>query len=371
MRHGILLIIFLHMFLLTAGIQTNKSINVDYTYVTDYLEKQKLELLLQENNDFKTALGLQESGLNPTSVNKIGAMGVWQFMPYTLKDLGYNISPDKFRKDPSIFPYETQKEALQKKIVSDIKQLRNQWFRPDSANINYIRKYVGTTVNGVDVTLSGIVAACHIGGVYGTMRFFDTGGMYDPSDCFGTGISDYLVKFSKYKFHEEDKLIDRLTCLEIRLKEQSKSYTMAPSLNATEIVSTLGYPKGFSPVETLYNYNSYRLEYKCSCLNTTELFYCSEVGQQLSMGTLPETVLERLSGTIRKSGKGWYIPHHHPCRQNQGIDYSNSISNRYGMLRFTSNCYISFHPLSLKRLTALRLREVVSDILADRKKYFY
>jgi len=53
-------------------------------------------------------------------------------------------------------------------------------------------QYVGTNINGVEVTRSGMVAAAHIGGFNGMKRWVESGGRYNPSDELGTSIGKYM-----------------------------------------------------------------------------------------------------------------------------------------------------------------------------------
>jgi len=56
---------------------------------------------------------------------------------------------------------------------------------------------IGSTINGVEVTLSGLVAVGHLGGAGGMQRFVRSGGQYNPSDELGTSLTDYLSKHGK------------------------------------------------------------------------------------------------------------------------------------------------------------------------------
>lgn len=51
---------------------------------------------------------------------------------------------------------------------------------------------VGTSINGVEVTISGLVAVAHLGGQPGLDEFIRTKGGYNPKDSEGTHLSDYL-----------------------------------------------------------------------------------------------------------------------------------------------------------------------------------
>ena len=53
---------------------------------------------------------------------------------------------------------------------------------------------IGTTINGVTVTLSGLVAVGHLGGKSGMEEFVRSGGKYNPADELGTTLTDYLSK---------------------------------------------------------------------------------------------------------------------------------------------------------------------------------
>ena len=60
------------------------------------------------------------------------------------------------------------------------------------AQSNGYTDLVGTKINGVTVTLSGMVAVAHLGGKSGLDRFISSGGAYNPSDELGTSLTDYL-----------------------------------------------------------------------------------------------------------------------------------------------------------------------------------
>ena len=139
-----------------------------------------------ELNRFIDKLGYDESRNNWTAINKIGALGEFQFMETTLKQLGYNITVNKFKKDPSIFPPELQREAL-KELIEYNSLVMNDF-------LIYERKVVG----GIVITKAGILAACHLGGPGSVQLFLTSDGRVNRRDCFGTAISDYLYKYQIY-----------------------------------------------------------------------------------------------------------------------------------------------------------------------------
>jgi hypothetical protein len=140
-----------------------------------------------ELNRFITDLGYRESGGNWLSINRVGCFGEWQFAESTLRYLGFrNITLKKFRENPMIFPKKLQEEALKSLI---------------RVNLIYLKKYenyLGTTVRGIVVTRTGMIAASHLGGAGSLKRFLESGGRIDHKDSFGTPISEYLRKFNCY-----------------------------------------------------------------------------------------------------------------------------------------------------------------------------
>jgi len=53
---------------------------------------------------------------------------------------------------------------------------------------------VGSVVNGKPLDMGALVAMGHLGGAGGARKFVATGGKYNPSDSFGTSLSDYASK---------------------------------------------------------------------------------------------------------------------------------------------------------------------------------
>lgn len=140
-----------------------------------------------EFDRFIMDLGFRESSNDWKSINLIGCLGEWQFSEATLKFLGYaHVTPENFRRDPSIFPREVQLEALLALI---------NW------NLHFLKRYetfIGDTINGVVITQSGMIAASHLGGAKTLMDFLDSGGKVNKADTLGTSINDYMHLFQGY-----------------------------------------------------------------------------------------------------------------------------------------------------------------------------
>jgi hypothetical protein len=136
---------------------------------------------------FINDLGYRESGNNWLSINRIGCFGEWQFAESTLKYLGFRkITLRRFRANPFIFPRELQAEALRSLIRVNMIYLKDH------------ERYIGTTIRGIRVTRSGMIAASHLGGAGSMKKFLDSGGRINRKDTFGTAVSEYLKRFSSY-----------------------------------------------------------------------------------------------------------------------------------------------------------------------------
>lgn len=139
---------------------------------------------------FKEALGFKESRGNYKIVNEFGYMGKYQFGKGTLSLVGI--------KDAQLFldSPELQEAAFYANAA------RNKWIL-----IRDIDRYVGKTINGIEITESGILAAAHLAGPGSVKKFLRSWGETGFNDAFGTSISYYMKKFGGYdtSFVEPDK----------------------------------------------------------------------------------------------------------------------------------------------------------------------
>jgi len=354
MKYGIFYLLFF-VFSITA--LSNPKMDAYYDKL--YAEEQ-LETLNTQNKEFKEALGHRESSMRPEIINGIGAMGIWQFMPYTLKDLGLgHITPNKFRLQPDIFPVELQEYALDLKIERDLKLLTHQWWRLDNS-VNYIDKYVGKEFYGVKISLAGIIAASHIAGAGGVIKFFDSAGFYNPQDVNNTSLLHYLREFSEYGYHHRNivKLKNEIKWLEnyLNLSEgitlsSKESKLSLRVLSSKDMVTVLTLNNRVTihlrEVKTLL---AYPLDLKHSYPSITEGFYHSGVLLHLGITLVCPMAMERLSGITQKSGgELWSYTRERP-QLRKDIEYFNSILSPYGMLHGTLKLPTSFQYLGLKRL---------------------
>ena len=138
-------------------------------------------LLKKDFQGFKEALAFKESGGNYFSVNTFGYLGKYQFGSETLKLVGvYNT--DMFLESPVL-----QEEAF----LANTK--RNKWILR-----NYIQKFNGKTVAGIEVTESGILAAAHLAGPGSVKKFLRSYGKQNFKDGYGSTLSSYMETFSGY-----------------------------------------------------------------------------------------------------------------------------------------------------------------------------
>ena len=150
--------------------------------ITPEIEAPKVELIIKNHSKFLEDLGMRESSGNYKAVNQFGYLGKYQFGRKTLNALGYeDVSNREFLANGSI-----QEEAMYALLNHNRRILRRQ-----------ISKYVGTTVAGVYITESGLLAAAHLAGPGNVKKFLRKG--YEFKDGNGTKMTSYMVKFSNYK----------------------------------------------------------------------------------------------------------------------------------------------------------------------------
>jgi hypothetical protein len=159
---------------------------IDLLFVNILKEKQQAEYN-RELLRFADYLGYKESRNDILAVNTIGCFGVFQFRESTLKFLGYDkITLAEFKRDPDIFPYALQLDALKSLL-----NINSELLKP-------FESYIGKEINGTVITRSGLLAAAHLGGAGSVRKYLMTNGKTDKRDCYGTKISKYIKDFQGF-----------------------------------------------------------------------------------------------------------------------------------------------------------------------------
>jgi len=150
---------------------------------------QKIDSLDKPFKKFMKDLSIRESSHRWKIINKYGYIGKYQFGKEALDAIGYNeVTVGKFVTSPKeIFPPSKQDSAFYKLCL-------HNWSIYNNKNLNF----VGKKINGIEITKSGLLAAMHLSGVYGTIHYLRSGGEYIPKDGFGTTIEEYLKLFSDH-----------------------------------------------------------------------------------------------------------------------------------------------------------------------------
>ena len=155
--------------------------------VTETPERVKLA---SKDMDFQSALKKSESSDNYMVVNKEGYMGAYQFGDARLKDYKRETKED-FTNEEFL-----NNEDLQEKVYS--------WHVNDI--VKYIQKNklddaIGKKVNGVTITLNGLIAAAHLGGRFGMRQYVESGfdDKFNKEDSNGTSLFDYITRFQLTK----------------------------------------------------------------------------------------------------------------------------------------------------------------------------
>lgn len=127
-------------------------------------------------------------------VNSIGAMGAWQFMPKTLRWLGY--------KDVTFIRFLNSKE-LQKLYMLELVFYNMNVLQKKSPTYKLTPyDFIGTTIDNIEITLTGLIGASHLAGVGGVQRFL--AGRGNASDG-NHSVKSYLQKFKNMNINPKTK----------------------------------------------------------------------------------------------------------------------------------------------------------------------
>lgn len=155
-------------------------------------------------SDYLNALALRESGLNPRAHNQFGYVGLWQMGEAALIDAGYYRADGTGTNDwrgswtglGGITSLEAFKASPAAQAAAVAAYQQRVWGYVRSLGLD---RYVGSSVAGVPVTQSGLVAAAHLVGTGNLARFLRSGGTVVPADGNGTQLTEYLASFGGYE----------------------------------------------------------------------------------------------------------------------------------------------------------------------------
>lgn len=169
----------------TTKEKTNEPMTWEQMLEEEKLKKEIEELRIKKYHEdelqrFLHDIGFRESGNRYDITNNWGYMGRYQFGKATLKGLGYNVTKKEFLNNPQL-----QDSAMIDLLNHNKEKLQS-----------YIDIYDGKTINGMEITESGILAAAHLGGQGSVKRYFRNGKVF--RDGNGTKITSYMKQFSGY-----------------------------------------------------------------------------------------------------------------------------------------------------------------------------
>lgn len=153
-------------------------------------------------DDFFDALGFRESSNRYDVVNIYGSLGRYQMGEASFVDIGLysadanpydNVYGGSFNGKYGVYSVSDflAKPAAQDLAIRDYMALQFVYLKS-------VWAYDGQTINGVQVTISGMLAAAHLLGWDGAASWLTSGGDYEPADNFGTKITEYATLLGGY-----------------------------------------------------------------------------------------------------------------------------------------------------------------------------
>lgn len=151
------------------------------------------------HTDFLHDLAVRESGLQPDEMNPHGYIGLFQMGEAALQDAGYYRGDLTRRNDwtgawtgrdgiSSRADFFARPDAQVQAIVAYHNGLVAQIRRSE------LDRTIGSTIGGVEVTLSGLVAGAHLVGLGNVQAFVNSSGGTLPRDGNGVPITTYMAE---------------------------------------------------------------------------------------------------------------------------------------------------------------------------------
>ena len=153
--------------------------------------------------DYFEALGQRESGGNYQLESSLGFLGKYQLSEASLGEIGYYNGDGTPQHDyvgawsgrdgiHSKWDF-LNNPAVQESAVREY----HRWNWTTLTEYGFA-VYVGQTLNGQDLTLSGILGATWLVGFEGMRTFLTSGGTNAPADPYGTSMMEYVALFNGY-----------------------------------------------------------------------------------------------------------------------------------------------------------------------------
>jgi hypothetical protein len=144
-------------------------------------------------SDFLNALAQRESSMNQYAVNRFGYAGLYQMGTLALQDAGYKNASGAWTGKDGVFSqsdYLANAQA-QTNAVTAYQQKAETYIVSKGLNA-----YIGTTIDGVLITASGLIAGYHLVGPGALLNFVKSGLV--TFDGNGVPITTYIQQFAGY-----------------------------------------------------------------------------------------------------------------------------------------------------------------------------
>lgn len=179
----ILLILFFPLNISMGSVSTNVWENFKVYQLQEQSEsviKSAKMRIKAEYKAFTDALAEAESSNNYYAING-SYFGKYQFGPKALQDIGMSLEEYKAS-------YHSQEKAM-------LLYLRTNYMYLE----DIIQETRGKEINGITMTVSGMLAAAHLAGHSNLRQYIYSDGLYIFKDGNGTSIERYLIEFGGYK----------------------------------------------------------------------------------------------------------------------------------------------------------------------------
>lgn len=152
--------------------------------------------------DFLKAVAQRESSLNPNA-NNHGYVGLFQLGTLAMADAGYYQSNGSaINSWNGTFTGKNGVTSLGSFLANPDLQVKaiTDYYVKLQGYIDYygLSKYVGTSLNGTQITASGLIAGAHLVGIGSLKSYLDSGGTVIPRDGNNVPVTQYIARFGGY-----------------------------------------------------------------------------------------------------------------------------------------------------------------------------